>query len=112
MDEAVVRILYVVFAAACAQVALGVEVALQITVRGRGHCINADVELTTLVEQRFLQVLLNYVSAFPPVNHRVANDRTNLIQIAAHLDSATPIRVLTWLDDPETVSKIRVLGKD
>lgn len=112
MDEAVVRILNVVLAAARAQVALSVEVALQVSVGGCGHRIHADVELATFVEQWLLQVLLNYVGAFPPVDHRVADDRTNLIQIAAHLDSAPSVRVLTRLDDPETVAQVGVLGED
>jgi len=55
---------------------------------------------------------LNNICAFSPVDHGVANNGSNLIQIPANLNATAAVRVLAWLDDPEAISKVGVLGKD
>jgi hypothetical protein len=68
VDHAVCRVFHVVLAAASPQVAIYVPVALQVTVDGRGQCVAADIELSVLVEQGSLDVFLNDVAAFVPVD--------------------------------------------
>lgn len=100
MDHPVVSILDVVLLATRAQVAFSVEVTLKVTVRCRCHSVHTDVKLSALVEQWFLEVLLDYIGSLAAVHGCAVDDRLNLIQIAAHCNPAASVRVFTWLDDP------------
>lgn len=89
-----------------------VPVSLQIAVDRGGERETADVELSVFVEQRSLDILLNDVGPFEPVDSCVLNQALNVLKILAHSDAAAPVGVLAWLYDPELLAKLRDAVED
>jgi len=109
MDQAILHILDIVFAAGRSQIAVLVEVALKVAIHTGRHGEKPDVELSTFVEQGSLTVLLYNKRPFFAVYHVVLHDLFNLREFPAHRDSTPTICVLTWLHDPELFAHRREL---
>lgn len=88
------------------QVAIGVPIALQVASDRTHHREAPDVELAILVEQRFLDVLLDDVGASVAVYVGVLDQRLDVVDVSADLDAAAAVRVLAWLDDPEGLAEL------
>ena len=109
MDIPVGNILEGEFSAACSEIALLVPITLKIAANGAHHGKASNIKLTILVQQGSLDILLDYVTSFETIHIGVADEAFNLIEIFRYLDSATSIGVLTWLDDPQLLTKGRNL---
>lgn len=72
------------------------------TINTGNHYIMTNVELTLLVEQRMLNITLNYEGLGTSISVFLffLNNVSNLLQSKAHLNSATSIRVFPRLDYP------------
>lgn len=101
MDEAILHILNVVLAAGRAQVAIRVEVALQVIIHCRGQGVESNVEFAILVEQGSLAVLLDNVGALLAIHDVVAHDLLDLGEVLAHGDAAATVCILARLDNPQ-----------
>jgi len=88
------------------QVAVGVPVALEVAANGAHQGEAPDVKLPVLVQEWFLDVLLDYVGAAVAVHVCVLHQGLNVVDVAAHLDAAPTIRVLSWLHDPEVLAEL------
>ena len=111
VNHAVCRVFHIVLSAAGAQVSVLIPISLEVAVDSRGQCIAADVELTVLVEQGTLDILLNDKAA-PVATDMLSLDQLfYMIQITADLDATPSVSVLAGLHDPEAVAVLGVLLK-
>lgn len=101
MYESILDILDVVLATCSPQIAILIEVALQVPIDSRGKCEQPDVKLSLLVQQRTLAVLLNDVGSLLAGDHVVLNDLSDLGQLSADSDPAPTVRILAGFYDPE-----------
>ena len=101
----------VVLAATRPKVPVCVPVRLQVSVLGRAERVAPNVELPILVQERLLDVLLNDIAAPVAVYLLCLNQTLDVIQVATDLDTATSVRVLSRLYDPELVAVLWVLSK-
>ena len=95
--------------AAGSKVALLVPVTLQVAVDRAHHSERSDVELSTLVKEWFLDVLLHDVRPLVAVHVRVLDEALDVVQFLAHLDATPSVRVFSWLDDPNVAPLLRVV---
>ena len=110
MHISVGAVLETKLAAAGPEVALSVPVALQVAIDGAHKGEAADVELPALVQERLLDVLLDYVTPFDAVDIRIGHQTLYLVQITAHLDAKASVGVLSRLDDPEVPPELGKRG--
>ena len=61
----------------------------------------ANIELSVLVQERLLYVLLNDIAAPVPVDLLSLNQTLDVVEITADLDTAASVRILTRLHDPK-----------
>jgi hypothetical protein len=112
MDKPVGNILKSELTATCPQIAIGVPIALEITIYGRHQSKTPDIKLTVFVEKRLLDILLDDVTPFNTIHSRVLYQSLDVIKIFAHLYSTAPVGVLSRLDDPQLLSKLGQLVKN
>lgn len=111
MDVPVRNVLKRVFSATCTQVSIGVPVALQVPVDRAHQGKTPNVELTVLVEEGLLDILLYDVTSLNTVYGSILYQALDVIKVFAHLDSTAPVCVLSWLDDPQLFAKLGQLVK-
>ena len=111
MNHSIRRVFQIILAAASPQIPVRVPVRLQVAVDSRAERVTPYVKLPILVQQRLLDVLLNDIAAPVAIDLLCLNQALDVIQIAADLDTATSIRVLSGLHDPELVAVLGVLLK-
>ena len=111
MYHTIGRVFQVVLATTRPKIAVCVPVRLQVSVLGRAESVAPNVELPILVQERLFYVLLNDVAAPVAVYLLCLNQTLDMIQVAADLDTATSVRVLSRLYDPELVAVLGVLPK-
>ena len=104
MNQSILHVLHIVFSACCAQVAVIVEIALDISIYAGGHREKANIKLSALVQERPLTILLDDKRPFLAVYHIVLNDCLNLRKFAANSDSTASIGILAWFHNPELFS--------
>ena len=101
MNHAVCCVLKVVFPATCPKVSVSVPVSLQVAIHSCGHSIASNIELSVLIKKRLLNIFLDDITASMAVNLLCLNERSDVIEVTANLNSTATICVLTRLDDPE-----------
>ena len=101
MNHAVCCVLKVVLPATCPKVSVSVPVSLQVAIHSCGHSITSNVKLSILIKEWLLNVFLDDITASMTVNLLCLNERSDVIEVTADLDSTATICVLTRLDDPE-----------
>lgn len=106
MHKSIGHILEREFSAARPEVAIAIPIALQISIDGAHHRECPYVELSVLVEQRLLDVLLNYVGPPVAIHVHVLDQTLDVIELFAHLYATTSICVLTWFDYPQVLAKL------
>lgn len=80
---------------------------MQIAVYRTHHREASDVELSTLVEKWFFDVFLNDVGATVAINICVLYQGLDVVYVTTNLNTAASISVLSRLDDPEGLAKLR-----
>ena len=78
MNQSILNILHVVLSACRSQIAILVEVPLNVAIDGCGQCVQTNIKLPIFVQKWFLTVLLNNVTSFFTVYHIIAHDLTDL----------------------------------
>ena len=110
MDQSVLLgVLRVVLSACGSQVAINIPVALQVAIAGNCHGVGSNVELSILVQQWLLHVLLNDVRSLPPIDVGLIDQAFDMVQVSADLDTTSSVGVLTRLDNPHGGSQFGVL---
>lgn len=112
MHESVGHILEREFSAARPEVAIAIPIALEIPIDGAHHRECPNVELPVLVQQRLLDVLLNYVGPPVAIHVHILDQTLDVIELFAHLYATTSIRVLTWFDYPQVLAELWHLVKN
>jgi len=112
VDKSVGNILEREFSAARPEVAIAIPVALEISIDGAHHRECPDVELSVLVQQRFLDVLLNYVRPPVAIHVHILDQTLDVIELFAHLNTTTSICVLTWFYYPQVLAKLWLIVKN
>jgi hypothetical protein len=100
------NILQCEFLATGSHVTLIVPISLQVAIYGAHEREHSDVELSILVQQGLLDVLLDDVAPLAPVNYGVANQSLDVVELLAHLNAAPSIGVLAGLDDPQLLAEL------
>ena len=106
MDESVGHILERELSAACPEIAIGIPIALQVAVDCAHHCECPDVELPVLVQQRLLDVLLDYVGPPVAIYIDILDQALDVVELLAHLYATTSVCVLTWFNYPQALAKL------
>ena len=110
MNQSVLlRILGVVFPASSSQVTLGVPIALVISIDRYCESKAPDIELSILVQEWLLHILLDNVRPLASIHIGVAYQTFNMIDVSTHLNSTPPVGVLSRLHNPHGRSKFGVL---
>ena len=111
MDHAIGGIFEVVFTAGCAQVPICVPVALEVSIDSCCQSIGPNVKLSVFIKQRPFDVFLNNVGPLVAVDLLSLDQRLNMTQVAADLNTTPSIGVLSRLDNPERRAILGVLLK-
>ena len=100
MDVTVRDILKSKLSAAGPEISIAVPVSLQVSIDGAHQGEAADVELSILIEERLLDVLLYDIRSSVAIDVHILDQALDVIQLSADLYSASSVGVLAWLDDP------------
>lgn len=100
MNQTILHISQVVLSWGGAHVALRVEVRLHVAIYASSQSKKSDVELSPLVQEWSLTILLDDVGALLPIDHWIWDNLLNLGEFSAHSDSTTSIRILARFDNP------------
>ena len=109
MDHSVLVVLRCVLARARPQVAVLVPISLEVAVHRGGECVASDIELSVLIKEGLLNVFLDDIGAFLPVNLGLVNDRLDVVNVSADLDANATVGVLSRFDNPHGVAVSGVL---
>jgi len=101
MDHAVRRVLEIVLSATGSEIAVGVPVALHVAVDSRGQRKAPDIELPIFIQKWPLDVLLNNVTPLVAIHLLVLDQRLDMVEVSADLDTTPPVGVFARLDDPQ-----------
>ena len=74
---------------------------MQISIHCSRKGVATDIKLSHLVQQGLLTILLDNVGALLPIHVCVAHNLSNLAEFTTNCNTASTIRVLTRLYDPE-----------
>ena len=88
------------------EIAIGIPVALQVAIDRAHEREASDIELTVLVQQRLLNILLYDVGTLYAIHSRVLDKTLDVVQVFAHLDAAPSVCVFARLHDPELLSEL------
>ena len=80
---------------------------MQIAIYRTHHREASDVELSILVEEWFFDVFLNNVGATVAIYICILYQRLNVIYFSTYLNTTASVSILSRLDDPEALSKLR-----
>jgi hypothetical protein len=100
VNQSILYIFNVVYSTRGTQITILIEVPLEVAVDSSGHREKSEVELASLIQERFLTVFLDNVGAFLPINHIILYNLPNLAQFFANSDTTASVSVLTWFDNP------------
>ena len=101
MDHTVRSVLEIVLSATGAQVAIRVPVALKVAVDSRCQEEASDIELPIFIQKWPLDVLLNNVTPLVTIHLLVLDQRLDMVEVSADLDTTPPVGVFARLNDPQ-----------
>lgn len=78
-----------------------VPVALQVTIDGAHKGEDSNVELSILVQQWLLDVLLNNVTSLVSIMVSILDQVLDVVQILYNCYTTSSVGILSWLHDPE-----------
>ena len=107
MDIPVRDILQGILTATCPQVTISIPVALKVTIYGAHQSKTSNIKFTLLIKKGLFDVFLNNVTSLNTIDCGVLNKSLNMVQIFADLNSTPPVSVLSRLNDPQLLSKLR-----
>ncbi len=110
MDQSVLNVLDIVLATTRAPIAVLVKVPLQVAIHCGCKSVQSDVELAPFVQKRPFAVFLDYVRSVFAIHVVVAYNLPDLTKFATNCNAAPPIRVFTWLHNPQVFAHSRVLN--
>ena len=84
---------------------------MEVPINCRRQSVTANVELTILVKEWFLDVFLDYIGSLFAVYLGIIYDRLNVIDITADLDACAPVCVLARLNNPHSVTVFGVFDQ-
>ena len=84
---------------------------MEVPINCRRQSVTANVELTILVKEWFLDVFLDYIGSLLAVYLGIIYDRLNVVDITADLDACAPVCVLTRLNNPHSVTVFGVFNQ-
>jgi hypothetical protein len=100
MNKSISNILKVEVFATSPKVALIIPITLQVAVDRGQQSVAPDVKLPVLIEEGFLDVLLDDVGPLLSVNIGIRYDVLDLGEFSANLNATASVSVLTGLDYP------------
>jgi len=104
MDKLVLEASKDILTTGCAKVALVIDEYLHVSVDAGAEHIGSNVELASMDQQWVVNIFLYYARP-PAIRGGVLYDALDFIEFPCDLDAVTPVRVLTWFDDPDVLRR-------
>ena len=101
MNKAILEILQIKGLWTCAKVNISVHPPLQAAINRSEHRESSNVKFPALDQQRLVQIFLDNGGAVAIGLSVSINQSLDLTEVIRHFDSAAPVTILAWFDDPD-----------